>query len=146
MQTTAVPGIREARRTDAEILAKLSGELGYPATSKEIAARLDKLFASSDNGIYVAELGFVVGWIHVAVIQTLESSAYVEMCGLVVAENHRGAGIGRLLVTAAEQWARDKGYSRLRVRTNIVREQTKKFYRELGFQTRKTQEVFEKIL
>jgi GNAT superfamily N-acetyltransferase len=91
-------------------------------------------------------LDTVVGWIHVAVIQTLESNAYIEICGLVVAETFRGSGIGSQLVARAENWARDKGFSHIRVRTNILREETRKFYRKLGYQSRKTQEVFDKLI
>jgi hypothetical protein len=53
--------IRKAKRTDAVVLAALSGELGYPATTAEMESRFDKLFSKSDNIIYVAELDFIVG-------------------------------------------------------------------------------------
>lgn len=138
--------IREAKMNDAEALAKLSGELGYPATKAEMENRFDKILSKSDNGIYVAERDSVVGWIHVAVIQTLESNAYVEIQGLVVAETLRGNGIGSQLVARAEQWAKEKGLSRIRVRSNIVREKTRLFYKKMGFQSTKTQEIFDKAI
>jgi N-acetylglutamate synthase-like GNAT family acetyltransferase len=100
--------IREAKETDAVAIAKLSGELGYPSTPVEIENRFAKLSAKSDNGIYVAEYDSIVGWIHVAIIHSLESNSFVEICGLVVAESHRGAGIGTRLVLMAENWARKK--------------------------------------
>jgi GNAT superfamily N-acetyltransferase len=138
--------IREAKITDLVALAKLSGELGYPTTLTEMENRFAKLSAKSDNGIYIAELDSIVGWIHVAIIQSLESNPYVEICGLVVAELHRGMGIGTQLVAKAESWAQEKGYNQIRVRTNILREETRKFYRQVGFQSKKTQEVFDKII
>ncbi len=138
--------IREAKKTDAIALAKLSGELGYPTTAEDMESRFDKLSAKSDNGIYVAELDSIVGWIHVSVIQSLESNPFVEICGLVVAESHRGTGIGTRLVAMAESWAQEKGYNQIRVRTNILREETRRFYRQVGFQFKKTQEVFDKII
>ena len=81
----------------------------------EIESRFDKLSVESDNGIYVAELDSIVGWIHVAIIQSLESNPFVEICGLVVAESHRGMGIGTQLVATAESWAREHGYNHIRV-------------------------------
>jgi GNAT superfamily N-acetyltransferase len=138
--------IREAKKTDAVALAALSGELGYPTTLAEIESRFDKLSAKSDNGIYIAELDSIVGWIHVSVIQSLESNPFVEICGLVVAESHRGTGIGTRLVAMAESWAQEKGYNHIRVRTNVLREETRRFYRQVGFQSKKTQEVFDKII
>ncbi len=138
--------IRKAIKSDAASLAALSGELGYPTSSLQIEDRLDKLSFNSDNGIYVAELDSIVGWIHVAIIQSLESNPFVEICGLVVAESYRGVGIGTRLVAMAENWAREKGHKHIRVRTNVLREGTRKFYRQVGFQSKKTQEVFDKII
>jgi GNAT superfamily N-acetyltransferase len=138
--------IREAKTADVVALAKFSGELGYPTTTAEMESRFDKLFSNSDNGIYVAELDSIVGWIHVSLIQTLESDAFVEICGLVVAESFRGSGIGTRLVAMAENWAQEKGCYHVRVRTNILREKTRMFYKHLGFQLKKTQEVFDKII
>ena len=126
--------IREAIKSDAAALASLSGELGYPTTSLQIEDRFDKLSAKSDNGIYVA------------VIQLLESNQFVEICGLVVAESYRGTGIGTQLVAMAERWTQEKGYNHIRVRTNVLREETRKFYKQVGFQSKKTQEVFDKII
>ena len=140
------PNIRIARKSDAVPLAHLSGGLGYPTTIQEIENRLNNLFSLSDNAIYIAEIDFVVGWIHVAVRQTLESNAYVEICGFVIAEKYRNSGIGSLLAAKAEDWAREKGYSRVRVRTNILRKEARSFYKKLGYHTSKTQEVFEKII
>ena len=138
--------IREAKKSDVVTLAKLSGELGYPTTMEEMENRFNKLLSKNENCIYVAELDSVVGWIHVSVFQTLESNAYAEICGLVVAETFRGSGIGSQLVAKAENWARVLGFSKIRVRTNILRRETRKFYRKLGFQVQKTQEVFDKVI
>ena len=146
MQMNQRLNIREAIKSDAAALASLSGELGYPTTSLQIEDRFDKLSVKSDNGIYVAELDSIVGWIHVAIIQSLESNPFVEICGLVVAESYRGTGIGTQLVAMAERWTQEKGYNHIRVRTNILREETRKFYKQVGFQSKKTQEVFDKII
>ncbi|MHB8339274.1 MAG: GNAT family N-acetyltransferase [Ignavibacteriaceae bacterium] len=138
--------IREAKKTDAAALAILSGELGYPTTMEEMESRFDKLFSKSDNCIYVAELNSIVGWIHVSLIQTLESNAFVEICGLVVTESLRGSGIRTQLVVTAENWAQEKDCYHIRVRTNILRERTKTFYKQVGFQLKKTQDVFDKTI
>jgi GNAT superfamily N-acetyltransferase len=108
--------------------------------------RFDKVLSMPDNGIYVAELDSIIGWIHVALIQTLESNAFVEICGIVVAESYRGSGIGTRLIAVAESWAREKECYQLRVRTNIVREKTRMFYQQVGFQLKKTQNVFDKFI
>jgi GNAT superfamily N-acetyltransferase len=138
--------IRIAKKSDADFLAKLSGEFGYPTTTIEMENRLEKLLLRTDNIIYVAELDIVAGWIHLAIIQHLESSVFVEICGLVVSEQHRNKGIGRKLIAKGESWVKNNGFNHIRVRTNILRDQTREFYRKVGFQPKKMQEVFDKML
>ena len=137
--------IRPAGDEDAEALARLAGELGYPSTADEMRARLAQL--SSDNAVLVMEEGGgVVAWIHVAVVFSLESGSYTQIAGLVVTESRRGIGIGASLVRAAEEWARSRGTARLRVRTNITRTATHVFYERCGFDHTKTSRLYEKRL
>ena len=129
---------------DAPALAGLSAELGYPASPGEMAERLEQLLVKPDHGIFVAEYNMVAGWIHVTIVHSLESGAFAEIRGLVVAKSHRGAGIGTQLVRKAEDWAQTHGCRRIRVRTNTIREDAKAFYHKRGFAPKKTQEVLDK--
>jgi len=136
--------IRNAKKYDAATLARLAGELGYPTTTAKMKRRLEKLLSNIDHAIFVAELDAVVGWIHVSVVQSLESDQFAEIHGLVVTEAHRNSGIGTQLIAKAEIWAQKKRCRRIRVRTNIKRERTRQFYKILGYTVSKTQEVFDK--
>ncbi len=138
--------IRKAKNSDAAALAKLAGELGYPTTTAQMKNRLEPLISKSHHGIFVAENESVIGWIHVCIVQSLESDTFAEIRGLVVAESHRNKGIGKQLVAAAETWAQKKMCTRIRVRTNMVRIDAKAFYSKLGYNVNKTQEVFDKML
>lgn len=138
--------LREARPSDVAALATLAGELGYPATVPEMEERLARVSSGPDHALLVAEHDAIVGWIHVVLTRSLESDECAEIRGLVVSAGHRGTGIGRQLVLAAERWAREKGCRRIRVRTNVAREHAGAFYRKLGFQSTKTQEVFDMTL
>lgn len=138
--------IRNAKKSDAKALAGLAGELGYPTSATEMESRLENIILERRNAVFVAELDLVVGWIHVSLIQSLESGSFAEIRGLVVKESRRNAGVGTALVAAAESWALKNGCRQIRVRTNSVREKAKTFYKNLGFQQKKTQEVFDKIL
>jgi GNAT superfamily N-acetyltransferase len=144
METSLV--IRRAKPSDARELAALSAELGYPATPTEMKDRLEGVCLRPANGVFVAEGGAVVGWLHVSLIESLESDAFAEIRGLVVTESRRGSGIGTQLVAAAEAWAAAKGCNRIRVRTNIIRTETQEFYKKLGYASKKRQEVFDKSL
>lgn len=140
--------IRIATMDDVAAIARLAGELGYPATRDEMAPRLATLLATpEEHAVLVAELeGEVVGWIDVAIGIALESGRYATINGLIVDERHRGAHIGEKLVHAGEAWARERGMAKIRVRSNVIRERTHRFYECLGFVLTKTQKALDKEL
>ena len=63
----------------------------------------------------------LVGWVHVQRHHSLELDPYALVVALVVDEHVRGAGVGRALLEATEQWARDHGLTEMRVRSNVTR-------------------------
>jgi GNAT superfamily N-acetyltransferase len=139
--------LRAARPSDAAAVASLAGELGYPACEKEVSERLAALSVSSEDAVFVAVLGLTpVAWIHVTLVTLLESARHAEIRGLVVTAALRAHGIGAQLVEHAEGWARERGVSRIRVRSNAMRERTHAFYERLGYGVVKTQKVFDKPL
>lgn len=139
--------LREARLDDATEIARLSGELGYPATAVEIATRLTALLDDPAHRISVVEMaGVLLGWIAVECRMTLESGERAEIVGLVVSEQARRQGVGRMLVEDAETWARALGFVTLVVRSNVLRDASHAFYRRHGYELRKTQHVYAKAL
>jgi GNAT superfamily N-acetyltransferase len=141
--------IRNARRSDAQRIAQLSGELGYPASPAQIASRLRQLTPASKHAVFVAEsagTAGVVGWVHVSVTHLLESGVRAEVNGLVVAEGQRSAGAGAKLLEAAEEWARKRGCAGMNVRSNVIRERAHRFYERQGYEHYKTQKAFRKAL
>jgi len=132
---------------DVEAAARLSTELGYPATAEELAGRLADLSWREDHAVLVAELdGAVIGWIHVQESRLVVEPPRADITGLVVSRGVRRAGVGRALVEAAERWAAERGAERIRVRSNVVRDDAHAFYPALGFAVAKTSTVFEKQL
>jgi len=142
--------VRRARRGDAERIAQLSGELGYPASAAQVATRLRQLTPVSKHAVFVAEspdaATGVVGWVHVSVAHLLESDIRAEVNGLVVAEGQRSAGAGAKLLEAAEEWARRRGCRGMNVRSNVIRERAHGFYERNGYEHYKTQKAFRKAL
>jgi len=139
--------IRDLTTGDAEAAASLSTELGYPTTASEMEKRIaDRAGVSDMAGFAACVDGAVVGWLDVGVIRHLDGAPYCEICGLVVAASHRGAGIGRELVAYAEQWAAARGLSRILVRSQLKREDAHRFYRREGFVEWKRSAVFTKSL
>jgi GNAT superfamily N-acetyltransferase len=140
--------IRRAVIQDAARLAELSGALGYPAAPEAIGTRLERLLQRAGDVVFVAEVsaGRVVGWLHGAEQELLESGRRCEILGLVVAAEHRGQGVGRLLVAAVERWAGARGLELVAVRSNVKRSESHPFYERLGYVRVKTQHAYRKRL
>ena len=143
--------IRPARPEDAAELARLSTQLGYPMSSALAASQLSEVTGGGDHVVLVAEASasaseLLAGWIQVSVSRIFEAPGAAEIAGLVVDESRRGEGLGPRLLRAAEDWARARGCTILRVRSNIVRERAHAFYEREGYGKVKVQQVFEKPL
>ena len=153
MKQMAVAGknevkIRRAKSADAQRIAELSGQLGYPATAAQMRERLRGIKPVSPHAVLVAESAKdgVIGWLHVSREPLLEVEIRAEVNGLVVAEGQRSAGAGARLLAAAEDWARKHGCKSMSVRSNVIRERAHKFYERNGYEHYKTQKSFRKPL
>ena len=134
---------RQMSSEDAAAVAALSGQLGYPLSSEQILQNINAVRRSEDHDAFVAIYdSHVVGWIGVAQAMMIESLPFCEINGLVIHENLRGKGIGKLLVERAKQWAKEKGNDTIRLRCNVKRTAAHEFYRHLGFEETKQQTAF----
>jgi GNAT superfamily N-acetyltransferase len=139
--------IRRARASDAARLAELAGELGYPTTAKEIRQRLSRLQPAATHAVFVADVsGELIGWLHVSRNYLLESPVRAEVNGLVVSAAARSQGAGRMLLRAAEEWARKHKCTGVNLRSNVLRDRAHKFYEREGYEHYKTQKAFRKPL
>lgn len=138
---------REAEFKDSFEIARLSGQLGYPADAGEIESRLRTIIGSKDNAVYAAESGGkLVGWVHAHGRYLIESAPFIEIGGLVVDSEHRGEGIGRRLMAMCEDWAKASGFREMRVRSGGSRQEAHRFYSRIGYENIKMQQVFRKEL
>jgi GNAT superfamily N-acetyltransferase len=128
--------LRSARREDAARLVVLLGQLGYPTDLAAVQERLDywlddpssQLLGAEDNGelVGVAALHF---------IPMLEvTGRFARLVALVVDDRCRGQGVGRQLVTAAEERAQNAGCVKLEVTSSRRRDRAHAFYRGLGYE------------
>lgn len=139
--------IRPATMADAAALVELNDQLGYPTSEPELRERLDPILASAEDAVLVAVEGDrPIGWVHVAVERGLEASRTAGLRGLVVDEVRRSAGVGRELLAAAEDWARQRDCVTLTVRSRVTRERAHRFYEREGYRLVKTSHVFTKPL
>ncbi|OOG46781.1 GNAT family N-acetyltransferase [Rhodanobacter sp. C01] len=140
--------LRRACAEDAAEIARLAGELGYPAETQTMTVRLAALLPQPQQHVMVAQAddGRLLGWIAVERRLTLESGERIEIVGLVVDTAARGSGIGHVLVSDAEHWARQQGFDAIWVRSNVTRFQSHPFYQRLVYVHRKTQHAYTKLL
>jgi GNAT superfamily N-acetyltransferase len=147
-QNEEIMKIRKARQSDAARIAELSGQLGYPTTKAQMAARVKSALRMKNGGCFVAEnkTHGVIGWVHVSITPLLEVERRAEINGLVVAEQARSQGAGAKLLQAAEQWAQKMRCAGMSVRSNVLRERAHNFYLRQGYEHYKTQKAFRKTL
>lgn len=97
-------------------------------------------FIDSENDVcYLAqESGVYVGFIHVSIRTNYVEGAndlpiaYIE--AIYVNPNHQRLGIGDLLIKAAENWAKQKGYKQLGSDTEIYNSKAIDFHKKSGFE------------
>jgi N-acetylglutamate synthase-like GNAT family acetyltransferase len=140
--------IRLARIPDTERIAQLSGQLGYPTANPNMRKRLLFVLRDKSAACFVVETkdSGVIGWVHISVTPLLEVERRAEVNGLVVDEQVRSQGAGRLLLEAVEKWARKMKCKAMFVRSNVIRERAHLFYLKHGFEHCKTQKAFQKLL
>jgi GNAT superfamily N-acetyltransferase len=123
--------IRRARSFDASEVAALLTELGYPTSPAEVKDRLGRLDGS--DCVLVTAGGLIA--LH-RVPRLAEGSPFARITALVVAADCRGQGIGRALLSAAEDVARDWGCSLMEVSSarRTDRDVAHSFYKKSGFE------------
>lgn len=137
------------RLGDAEPVARLTTQLGYPVEADELAERMAAILErGAESALLVATShdDAVVGWIHVERLRLLELPPTANVSGLVIDERYRSAGIGAALLVAGEAWAREHGMGRIQVRSRTTRVAAHRFYEREGYRRIKTSYVFEKPL
>lgn len=136
--------IRAISEKDAESVATLSTQLGYESDIEQTSARIKRINNSNENCAFVALVdGKVVGWIHGFYTLRIESDPFIEIGGLIVDENYRNLKIGKQLIENVNIWADKYQVKKLKVRCNIKRTESHKFYERLGFKENKRQIAFE---
>ena len=136
--------IREITAQDAPEIMLLSHQLGYSISHKQTLENIEAVKKSKYHAAFVAiQAQQVIGWIGVSYNISLESPPLCEIRGLVVHEQFRGVGTGKMLIEKAKEWSRENGAGKLRVRCNVKRTESFLFYQGAGFTEVKQQKVFE---
>lgn len=134
-----MPALRSAVPEDAEKVAQLLGQLGYPTAAEEARARLERLAAEPTAPVLVAHEGErILGLAATHLRHNLERDAPTcRLTALVVDGPARRAGVGRALLEAVIADAERQGCERVEVTLRPEREAAEALYRSLGFEERR---------
>lgn len=141
--------IVEMTFSDLKQVAVLGEQLGYPFPVEEMQERFLEISKLSTHKLFVAKNSndVVVGWVHVnKESPSLLSDTRAEISALIVDEAHRGKGIGKALMIAAEKWAIENKLPLMRLRSNTIRTEAHKFYQKQGYAIKKSWYLFVKSL
>jgi N-acetylglutamate synthase-like GNAT family acetyltransferase len=127
--------IRKATEEDSKQLAGLLSELGYPNTPEFVRKKIARISKSENDTLLVAEtLGLVIGAVHLHISEMIHRPGRLgRVIALIVTSNYRWFGVGRQLMTHAENLARESGCSLMEVTSRIQREDAHAFYKHLGY-------------
>jgi predicted N-acetyltransferase YhbS len=144
---TANITVRQAHINDRSEITVLTNQLGYPSSEEKVGEILKVVMTHDDHEVFVAQKeNEIVGYIHLVCTIRLGSDPFVEIAALVVDDSKRKQGIGKSLIVKAQEWANEKRYKYVRIRSNIIRESAHQFFENLGYINFKTQQVFVKNL
>ena len=134
MTDQATITLRAAVPADAESIATMFTDEGYPAGPSDIVVRLDR-FASSESRVIVAEHdGDLLGFIAIHAMPRFEHDDWiVRILALVVDAGARERGVGRALMAEAERIGRELGAGFIELTAGHHRPEARHLYESLGY-------------
>ncbi len=146
-ERTIMIEIRAIREKDYPEVARIWRDvLDIPVTDECLAETYAKMGKDDRYATFVAEEGGrVVGLVTTVTCLAIgHPNGYTKINGLGVLPEHRGKGIGRMLIEKAEEFAKVNGTMYLGLASGLQRETAHAFYEHMGYQ--KTSYWFRKRL
>lgn len=136
--------IRTMKSNDVGKVSDLAKQLGYENKPEEVRQRLELILKRQDHCVMVCEddSNQIVGWIHLREILPLEKESYIEVSAIVVDQSVRGKGMGKFMMSWAEDLARQRGFCQVGLRTHVRRTDAHKFYERLGYNNNASSHFF----
>lgn len=127
--------LRSAMIADADDVARLLSELGYPCEVDDAVERIDAIAGNDRQALVLARRdGAVCGLIALDFMYYLPLGTITcRVTALVVTPTAQGLGIGRQLLKEAERRARTGGASRIELTSGSQRTEAHAFYRACGY-------------
>lgn len=139
--------IRPATADDLPVIHRLLVQLGYALALDEVRDRLAGVMDVPGHAVLVGErMGQVISLLHLFARPALEKPPEVIVQALVVDATDRQGGVGKAMMAAAEQWARDHGFRSVALTSHIKRADAHAFYAALGYHAVATSHLLRKAL
>ncbi|MFC1655500.1 GNAT family N-acetyltransferase [Patescibacteria group bacterium] len=131
---------REATIKDAEGVAELLIEFGYPNTPTFARNKIEALTDNPEVILIIAETkGEIAGVAQLQITNFLyETGKTARIITLIVKEKYRRQGIGKTLVKKLEEEAAKVGSTKIEVTSRKDRTEAHDFYKGLGYQEAST--------
>lgn len=138
--------VREVRITDYQDIYLLNQDFNSNLsffTEEKVKEKIEIIIRETKDKIFVFELNNeIVGYIHGSRHELLFADSLINVLGFVVKERYRNQGIGSKLMDYLEHWAREEGYSGIKLLSHPSREQAHRLYHKRGYQFTKDQKNF----
>jgi ribosomal protein S18 acetylase RimI-like enzyme len=120
---------------DAEALARLVTDLGYPTTSPQMETRLANVLSDASYRTLVAsDVGAIVGFLGIRIgLSYAHDRLYGQIMAFSVAPGHQRQGVGSALLAAAETALVARGAETIVVTTANHRADAHAFYEKNGY-------------
>lgn len=139
--------IRKVEIGDAEAVRDISTEgLGYSCDLALVQKKIDGLDAEREAVFVAVADGGVVGYIHIERYDVLYFETMANVLGLSVFKSYHKMGIGKALLFAAEDWAKQNHIKMMRLNSGMNRTDAHGFYEHFGYVSEKDQKRFVKTL
>jgi ribosomal protein S18 acetylase RimI-like enzyme len=131
--------VRVASAEDAEIIHSLAAELAgavgdSPPSLENVRERLAELLEERRARVLVAEGDVVVGVVSLWIKPDLaHGDSVVEVPMLVISEDRRREGVGKLMMEEVQRLAAENGATLIELVATTQNNPAREFYRSLGF-------------
>jgi GNAT superfamily N-acetyltransferase len=134
MNDVAQLTIRPATEHDAERLAALLTDEGYPAGPSDLERRI-RGFTGQDSRVLVAEqAGEVLGFVAFALVPRFETEdRFIRLVTVVVDPGARERGIAKALLADVERVGREEGVAFLEVTAGHHRPDARHLFESVGY-------------
>ena len=129
--------IIKASANDAHVVAKLSCMLWPGHSVEEMTDEFCVLLSQENAAVYLAvddtAVGFAQCQLRCDYVEGTDSSPVGYLEGIFVLDDYRRRGVARALLTACQQWAKDRGCSEFASDCEIDNTESLVFHLAMGF-------------